>query len=88
MAEALEKLQQLVSDLKQQRDELRVQLNLAKAEARDEWEEVEKKLHTLESRLKEASEVAREKTSELIDAGNVIAEEIGSAYKRIRERLH
>lgn len=87
MAEALEKLEQLVNDLKQQRDELRVQLNLAKAEARDEWEDVEKKLHTLESRLKEASEVAREKTSELIDAGNVIAEEIGTAYRRIRERL-
>lgn len=35
-------LETLLDGLKQQRDELMVQLHLAKAEARDEWEELEK----------------------------------------------
>ena len=36
-----EKLENLWQELKTERDELRVQMHLAKAELRDEWEELE-----------------------------------------------
>ena len=37
-----DRLEDLIDSLKTQRDELRVQMHLAKAEIRDEWEEIER----------------------------------------------
>lgn len=48
----------LMDDLKQKRDELRVQMNLASKELRDEWEELEEKMEdfTSKARLGETGE--------------------------------
>ena len=40
----------LIEELKQKRDELRVQMNLASKEARDEWEELEAKMEDFTAR--------------------------------------
>ncbi|MCZ6867953.1 MAG: hypothetical protein O7G84_00445, partial [Gammaproteobacteria bacterium] len=69
------------------RDELRVQIHLATMEAKDEWEELEKKWQQLEPRLAQAKDGIVE-TSRTVGAGlEVVAEELGAAYRRIRERL-
>lgn len=81
------KLQKFMDELATQRDELRLQLHLLAAEARDEWEEVEEKWQHLESRLARAGESAKASAGEIGAAGEQLAEEIGEAYQRIKKAL-
>ncbi len=51
MAEKV-KLDDLIESLRQERDELNLQLHLAKAEVKQEWEELEKKWENLEETVR------------------------------------
>ena len=77
----------LWSTLKTQRDELRLQMHLARAELRKEWDDVEKKWRDAEQKfdtvLDDAGETAREAQGVL----KVVGEEISAAYDRIKARL-
>ena len=85
------KRQQILDKLRQERDEIRLRLHLGKADLKDEWAELEKKLKHLEARVAEAAESARQgarKTSREVGATfGVLSEELGEAYRRIRSRL-
>ena len=72
----------LVADLKQKRDELRLQMHLASKEAQDEWEELEAKMQEFSSR----AELGR--TSEgLGDALGKLGQELKLGYKRLRNAI-
>jgi len=77
----------LVDELEQQRDELLLKIHLAKAEAKDEWEELEDKWQNLQQRLPEARKAASESADSIGAALGLVAEEIGNAYKRLRNTL-
>ncbi len=81
------KLDKLVSELATQRDELRVQLHLFKAETKDEWHDVEEKWHHLNVKIGRASQSAKKSAGEIGAAADQLAEEIGSAYKRMKRAL-
>lgn len=87
MSDLGDKLDGLLGNLKTERDELRVRLHLLKAEAKEEWDEVEQHWDHLEGRLKKAGESAAESSDEIGAAGRQLAEEIGNAYRRIRKSL-
>jgi predicted nuclease with TOPRIM domain len=80
-------LEELVDVLRQQRDELRVQMHLAKAEARDEWEELEKRWEDLEDRMPELQKAATDAAGNIGASLELVADEIGNAYKRLRDAL-
>ena len=73
--------------LKAQRDEMKVQAHLARAEFRDEWDEVEKKWQKAEQKLKHVQDQAIETTAEMQRSAKVVMEEIASTYDRIKARL-
>jgi DNA repair exonuclease SbcCD ATPase subunit len=77
--------------LKTQRDEMKVQAHLARAEFRDEWNAVEEKWQKAEQafdRVQDrAIETTAETTAEMQHSAKVIMEEIASTYDRIKERL-
>ena len=73
--------------LKAQRDEMNVQAHLARAEFRDEWDEVEKKWQKAEQKLHRVQDHAIETTAEMQRSAKVVMEEIASTYDRIKERL-
>jgi DNA repair exonuclease SbcCD ATPase subunit len=73
--------------LKVQRDEMNVQAHLARAEFRDEWDEVEKKWQKAEQKLKHVQDQAIETTAEMQRSAKVVMEEIASTYDRIKARL-
>ena len=77
----------LMKDLEQQRDELEVQLALAKAEARDEWEELEKRWEKVKSQLGQAGDTAAEVADDVGEAAKLLLDEIGRGYERIRKLL-
>lgn len=87
MADVLDKLAEEAQELKRMRDELRVQLDLGKMEARDRWEKAEKAWSEFEGKMKL---VARETGAALRDVGDttkLLLEEIGEHYREIRKRL-
>lgn len=82
------KLEALLDTLKQQRDELQLQAHLAKANARDDWELLEKRWQELEHKLAAAGKEARDSSSEVGSAIKLLADEVANAYKRIKKQLH
>ena len=77
MADDLDKV---LENMKTLRDEIRVQMHLAKAEMKDKWDTLESKFEDMETKLGDAAEETRQTV-------NVIAEELNDAYKRIKARL-
>jgi len=61
----------LVADLKQKRDELRLQIHLASKEAQDEWPELEEKMQEFSSR----AELGK------------LCQELKLGYKRLRNAI-
>ena len=82
-----DKLDGLLGTLKTERDELRVKMHLLKAEAKDEWEDVEKSWQHLEGKLKQLKDEASDSGGDIGAASRQLAEEIGNAYQRIRKSL-
>ncbi len=82
-----EKLAEVVERLRRERDELRVKVRLGTMEARDEWQELEEKWKSLESRVGRAKEGVVETSRELAGGVDVVVDELTAAYRRIRERL-
>lgn len=83
----MKELEKLAEGLKQQRDEIKVQLHLAGLEAKAEWENTEKQLSLFKEKLADIGDDTKETTEEFVDATKVIGEEIKAAYKRIVDRL-
>ena len=74
-----------VGQLKQMRDELRLKAHLAKAEAKDEWVKAETKWDQLKQELPRIDDAADEIIDKLSVGAKKLAQDIRSAYNRIRE---
>ena len=79
----------LIQELKQKRDELRVKVNLASKEIKDEWEELEEKMEEFSSKAKRFAEDARLKeTGEgLGEALGKLGHELKLGYDRLRKAM-
>ncbi len=82
-----DRFERIMEDLKSRRDELNLQMHLARAELRDEWEELEDKFEYAEGKFDQLKEEGAETAHEVREAFDVISEELSEAYKRIKERL-
>lgn len=79
----------VIEELKQKRDELRVQMNLASKEIKDEWNELEEKMEDFSGKAKQFSNDAKLKeTGEGIgDALGQLGGELKRGYERIRQAI-
>jgi len=73
--------------LKQERDELKVQLRLARMEASDEWQELEKKWSKLEAKAKQVGNAAADSSGDIRAAAGLLGQEIKAGFKRIAKQL-
>ncbi len=87
MGYALDDLKKLVEDLKQQRDEINVQLHLAKAEVRDEWDTLEVKWEEVKGKMAGVNEAATQTKESITSAAALLVEEIKQGYERIKKTL-
>ncbi len=76
-------LDELASTLKQQRDEIELQLHLASMDAKDEWQYAEKYWGQFIDALGIINDDTKEVSTELIHATKVIGDELIQVYKRI-----
>jgi len=80
-------ISEIFENLKQQRDELRLQMHLAAAEAKDEWQVLEKKWGSFEGKAKQVSGEAKEVSKDIWLATKALGNEIKEGYDRIRKQL-
>jgi hypothetical protein len=80
-------LDRLADELRRQSDELKVKLHLAKADARDQWEALEKKWDHLRGRLGVVEGEAEEVGKDVLAALETVADELKKGYARIRKVL-
>jgi hypothetical protein len=69
------------------RDEARVQLNLAGAEARDQWESLEKDWEHVEGKIKVVGEEAKSVIEDVDDALELVFDQLREGYTRIKKLL-
>ena len=87
MERGKERLQQVMQQLEQERDELKVKFGLAKLEARDEWQQLEKKMDGLRGRMKVVGEEAKDASGDVGAALETVADEIKDGFERLKKLI-
>jgi len=87
MERGKERLQQVMQQLEQERDELKVKFGLAKLEARDEWQQLEKKMDGLRGRMKVVGEEAKDASGDVGAALETVADEIKDGFARLKKLI-
>ena len=77
----------LISKLKQQRDELALQMHLGKEDLKDEWDAVQQKLDQLSHRFEPLNKAVAETSEDVWDSLKLVGEEIKEGFHRIRKSL-
>ncbi len=77
----------LVDNVKQQRDDLRVRLHLAKAEAKDEWERLEAKWEHVRGKMGVLGREAGKTAQDVGAALRLAVEELQRGYEQVRKLL-
>ena len=79
----------IIEELKQKRDELRVQVHLASKEIKDDWDELETKMEKFSRKARQFSDDAKlkETGAGIGDALAQLGSELKRGYQRIRDAL-
>lgn len=77
----------MIEELKKEREQLQLKLHLAKMEAGDEWEKLEGKLQKLESRARELGDATSDASKDIGAAAKLLGEEIRNGFRTIAKRL-
>ena len=79
----------MIQELKQKRDELRLQMHLASKGIKDDWEELEEKMEDFSGKAKQFADDAqlKETGAGIGDALGQLGGELKRGYQRIREAL-
>lgn len=87
MSKEYNRLEELTSSLKQERDELALRIHLGKAELKDEWQQVNDKLEQLSGKLASLKVAANESSEDVWAALKLVGEEVKRGFDHIRESL-
>jgi hypothetical protein len=80
-------MDELIRQLKHERDELKLKIHLGKLEVKDEWGELQDKLAALENRFRPVGEAAGETAEDVWESLKLLGGEIRDGFKRIRKSL-
>ncbi len=78
---------ELISTLKQQRDELAVKIHLGAAEAKEEWGKATEKLDELTQDYDPVKQAVSESADGVTESLKLVAEEVMNSFDRIRKSL-
>lgn len=87
VSDVKDRIQREITELRGMRDDLKVRMHLAKADAKDLWEKLEKKLHGLESKGRQISQASEEPLRDVREAARLLVDEIRDGYRRIKDAL-
>ncbi len=78
---------ELIRGLKHERDELRLQMHLAKKELQDEWEQLDAKVERLNQRYQPFKDAAAETADDVWDSLKLVGAEIRDGVQRMRKTM-
>lgn len=87
MPKTREALLELISTLKQQRDELRLKIHLGRKEAQEELDELSTKLDELTQRAEPVKEAGVQAAADIVSALGGVAREVRDGFRRVRDSL-
>ena len=87
MTDVKERVEELVKGIQQERDELMVQLKLAKMESSDEWKKIETQLEQLEDKAREVAGATADASKDVGAAIHLLGDEIKDAFKKIAKHF-
>jgi hypothetical protein len=76
-----------IEGLRSLRDEVKLQLHLGKAEARDSFEQLEKRFEHLEGRARSLRDATRADRDQIREAARLLAGEIRKGYEHLKRLL-
>ena len=77
------RIEEMLKELKQERDELHVKLHLAKMETGEEWQKLEAKLAKFEFKARELGGATADASRDMGAAAKLLGEEIRDGFKKI-----
>ena len=87
MSETRKKLDDLLTTVRKERDELKLQIHLASLGVRDEYERLSKKCDQLADEYKPVTEAVEETTDNIVSALGMIADELKVGFQRVRQAI-
>ena len=87
MSEKKSTLEGLISSLKQERDELKLQMHLASMDAKDEYDRISRKIDELTDQYDPVSDAVEETAGNIWAALGMAAGELKAGYQRVRKAI-
>lgn len=80
-------LEEMISMLKQQRDEINLKIHLAGDEAKEEWKVLRDKYDKLMDDYEPVRKAAGESAGNVYESLKLVAEEVWEGFKRVKKAL-
>lgn len=80
-------LEDLITRLKQERDELNLQMHLAGMEAKDEYDRISSRVDDLSAQYEPVKDAVEESAENVFTALGMVADELKHGYDRVRKSI-
>jgi len=87
MSEQRNALDEVISKLKQERDELQLQMHLASMDAKDEYERLSGKCDDLTDQYEPVKDAVEDTTENIFAALGMVADELKVGFQRVRKAI-
>ncbi len=87
MSEERRAVDELITTLKQMRDEIKLKVHLANSELKGEWNKLDDRYQQLVKQYNPAKEAAAEASAGIWQSLKSVGEEIRTGFKKIRDAL-
>ena len=87
MSDEKSRIEETISALKQQRDELALQIHLGAAEAKEEFENAKEKLDKMTEDFEPLKDAVAESAGNVLSSLQLVGEEVLASFGRIRKSL-
>ncbi|WP_339720060.1 hypothetical protein [uncultured Paraglaciecola sp.] len=84
---AKKEVEKMLEQAKQERDEIVLKAHLLKADAKDEWQKVDKQWEHFKSKAGQVSKEAKGASEDVSAAAKLLGEELIKSFQRIRKTL-
>ena len=83
----IKKYEEISKELHTERDNIKVQLHLLNMDAKEQWNELEKKHEKFKTKASTIKDVTEDSAGEVVEALKLVAEELREGYKRIKNAM-
>lgn len=80
-------LEEVIAKLKQERDELKVQMHLASLDAKDEYDRISDKIDQLTDQYEPVKDAVEESAENVFSALGLVADELKVGFQRVRKAM-